>query len=115
MSIVVPACTKRFETNRFQFHIWNRDWLTLLHLAIIHALKEEREESLQYLSDAAKLGFKLGWHDLIETYPFFENLRDDPEFKAIVKRAQDEKTALRAQVREMEERGYVMDLGSTTN
>ena len=29
----------------------------------------------------------------------------DPEFKAIVKEAQDEKAALRAQVREMEERG----------
>ncbi|TDI64592.1 MAG: hypothetical protein E2O88_11210 [Bacteroidetes bacterium] len=58
---------------------------------------------------------KLGWHDLIETYPLFENLRDDPEFKAIVKRAQDEKAALRAQVREMEERGFVMDLGTTTH
>ncbi len=83
----------------------NRDWQTLVLLSVVHALKEEREEALQYLSDAAKLGFKGGWHDLIETYPFFENLRDDPEFKAIVKRAQDEKAALRAQVREMEERG----------
>lgn len=50
-----------------------------------------------------------------KTYPLFENLRDDPEFKAIVKRAQDEKAALRAQVREMEERGFVMDLGTTTH
>jgi len=37
--------------------------------------------------------------------PFFESLRDDPEFKAIVKQAQEEKAAIRAQVREMEERG----------
>jgi hypothetical protein len=37
--------------------------------------------------------------------PFFESLRDDPEFQALVKRAQEEKAVLRARVREMEERG----------
>lgn len=35
----------------------------------------------------------------------FEILRDDPGFKAIVKRAQDENAAIREQVKEMEERG----------
>ena len=35
----------------------------------------------------------------------FENLWDNEEFKAIVKHDQEEKAALRAQVREMEERG----------
>jgi hypothetical protein len=35
----------------------------------------------------------------------FENLLDNEEFKAIVKHAQEEKAALRAQVRDMEERG----------
>jgi hypothetical protein len=37
--------------------------------------------------------------------PFFEKLRDDPEFKAIVKQAQQEKAKLREQVRQMEARG----------
>jgi hypothetical protein len=37
--------------------------------------------------------------------PFFESLRGDPEFKAIVKQVQELKAALRAQVSEMEERG----------
>jgi uncharacterized protein YllA (UPF0747 family) len=37
--------------------------------------------------------------------PFFESLRDDPQFKAIVKQAQEEKAALREQVRQMEARG----------
>jgi len=41
----------------------------------------------------------------IEKHSPFENLRDDPEFKAMVKQAQEEKAALRAQVRGMEERG----------
>ena len=44
-------------------------------------------------------------HDFILIDPFFESLRDDPEFKGTVKQAQEEKAAIRAQVREMEERG----------
>jgi len=49
----------------------------------------------------------LSWIDFTLNCPFFENLWDDPEFKAIVKRAQDEKAAIRAQIREMEERGEI--------
>ena len=33
------------------------------------------------------------------------NLRDNEEFKAIIKRNQNEKAAIRAQIRKMEERG----------
>jgi len=43
--------------------------------------------------------------DFILNDPFFESLRDDPECKAIVKHAQEEKAELREQVRQMEERG----------
>ena len=43
-------------------------------------------------------------HDFILIDPFFESLREYPEFLAIVKQAQEEKAALRAQVREMEQR-----------
>ena len=39
-------------------------------------------------------------HDIM-----FEKLWDNEEFKAIVKRDQDEKVAIRAQLSEMEERG----------
>jgi len=60
---------------------------------------------LKYLAESAKRGFTFGYQDFILIDPFFESLRDDPEFQAIVKQAQEEKAALRAQVREMEERG----------
>jgi len=39
--------------------------------------------------------------------PEFENLRDSPEFKAIVKLALDEVIGFQAQVRKMEERGEI--------
>ena len=78
---------------------------SLLHLSRIHAFMGDKKEALKYLAEYAKKGFILGWRDFLLIDPFFESLRDDPEFKAIVKRAQNEQAALREQVREMEERG----------
>jgi TolB-like protein/tetratricopeptide (TPR) repeat protein len=80
---------------------------TLLFLARIYAYQSKRNEAIKYLSEYAKGGFTNGWHDFILIDPYFEKLREDPEFKAIVKHAQDEKAAIRAQVREMEERGEI--------
>jgi len=74
-------------------------------LAQIYAFQGDRNEALKYLYEYAELGFDNGDHDFILLDPFFESLRDDPEFKAIVKKAQEEKAAIRAQVKEMEERG----------
>ncbi len=77
----------------------------LIDLSRIHAFQGNKKQALKYLAEYAKRGFMYGWHDFILIDPFFKSLRGDPEFKAIVKQAQDEKAALRAQVREMEERG----------
>jgi len=80
-------------------------WISYLHLARIYAFQGHRNKALKHLSKYAELGFTAGWHDFILIDPFFESLKDDPQFKAIVKQAQDEKAAIRVQVREMEERG----------
>ena len=77
----------------------------LVDLSGIYAFQGDKIEALRYLAEYAEKGFTLGMHDFILIDPFFESIRDDPKFKAIVKQAQDEKAALRAQVREMEERG----------
>jgi hypothetical protein len=42
------------------------------------------------------------------SFPGFDNLRTDPEFKAIVKRIEDKKAATRAKVREREEKGELL-------
>jgi len=75
------------------------------HLSRIHAFQGNKKQALKYLAEYAKRGFMYGWHDFILIDPFFESLRDNPEFKAIVKQAQQEKAELREQVRQMEERG----------
>jgi hypothetical protein len=63
---------------------------------------DEKEKALNYLSKAADLGFRWGWQDVLDNYPPFEILINDPEFKAIIKRIKDEKAAVRAQIKEME-------------
>ena len=93
------------EIRRLESRLVKEHPITYLHLSRIYAFKGNRVEALKYLAEYAKRGFTNGWHDFILIDPFFESLRGDPEFKAIVKQAQEEKAALRAQVREMEARG----------
>ena len=71
----------------------------------IHALLDEREEAMMYLSKALEGAAEWGYDDFLLIDPLFENLRDDPEFATIVKRAKDKKAAIRSQIREMEKRG----------
>jgi TolB-like protein/class 3 adenylate cyclase/Tfp pilus assembly protein PilF len=76
-------------------------------LSVTNALLNEKEESLKYLSEFFNIYKWYSFVDFTLIHPFYENLRDDPEFKAIVKRAQDEKAAIRAQVQEMVDRGEI--------
>ena len=80
---------------------------TYLSLSSIHAILDEKEKALEYLTKAVDLGLLWGQHDFLTICPIYEDLWDDPEFKALVKRAQDEKAAIRAQVQEMIDRGEI--------
>ena len=80
-------------------------WEVNFCLSQIHAMLDEKEKALEYLSKATDLGLRWGWQDVLANYPPFKNLINDPEFKAIVKRAQEEKAAIRTQVSEFEEQG----------
>ena len=44
---------------------------------------------------------------MIRTFPGFDNLRNDPKFNEIVKRIEDKRAVIRAQFKEMEERGEI--------
>ena len=48
-----------------------------------------------------------GFSNYIDVFPPFDTLRDDPEFKVIVKRAKDEKARLREEVKQMELSGEI--------
>ena len=79
--------------------------LAAYDLAGIYAFFGEKKEAYNWLRKYEKDGFIWGYHQYILIDPLFENLRGDPEFKAIVKKAQEKKAAIRARMQEMEERG----------
>jgi tetratricopeptide (TPR) repeat protein len=85
----------------------SKDVLDYLSLSMTNALLDDKEASMRYLSDAVEIGLKRGWHDFIAIFPIYENYWDDPEFKALVKQAQEERAAKRKQVEEMIERGEI--------
>jgi TolB-like protein/Tfp pilus assembly protein PilF len=78
--------------------------LAAYDLAGIYAFFGEKNEAYQWLRKYEKDGFIWGFHKYILIDPLFENLREDPEFKTIIRRVESEKAAIRTQIREMEER-----------
>jgi tetratricopeptide (TPR) repeat protein len=90
--------------NKITYHMY---FVNPLFPSMKHALLDEREESMRYLSDVVETGLRRGWHDFITVYPIYKNYWDDPEFKALVKQAQEERAAKRKQVEEMIERGEI--------
>jgi TolB-like protein/Tfp pilus assembly protein PilF len=77
-----------------------------LRLSAAYAILDENEKALRYLSEGEKTGlFEFAF--TIRTFPGFDKLRGDPEFKSIIKRIEDKKEAIRAQVKEMEKRGEI--------
>jgi len=85
----------------------NTKWFFLILSSMSFAIQNDHKESLRYLNEAVNIGLKGGFHDFFPICPIYEDLWDDPEFKAIIKRAQDEKAAIRAQLKEMEEHGEI--------
>jgi len=79
----------------------NRYFNRVAWLSVIHAIMDEKEVSLKYLSESLDFKQWFTWFEFLTICPIYENLHDDPEFKAIVQRAQDKKEAIRAQVQEM--------------
>lgn len=79
-----------------------------LRLAAAYAMLDEKMKALKYLSEveAERSGF-FEWPYRIRTFPVFDKLQSDPEFKAILKRIEDEKATIRYQIKEMEQRGEI--------
>ena len=57
----------------------------------------ENKKALEYLVQIEKLG--LFEYPITLSFPGFDNLRNDPEFKAIVKRIEDKRAANREKLR----------------
>jgi tetratricopeptide (TPR) repeat protein len=74
-------------------------------LAGVYAALGNKEEAYKWLREYEKLGFNSGIHEYIKVDIMFDNLRDDEEFKEIVKRANDKADEMRARINQLEEQG----------
>jgi hypothetical protein len=80
----------------------NRDDTLSYDYAGICALNGEKRKALQILR---QFEWKWGSPYLIQHDKLFDNIRSEREFKEILKKAPDEKTGLREEIRKMEENG----------
>jgi len=77
------------------------------NLIYLYAVLDEKEKALYSLSELEKTGFHFNTFDFIEFSPVFENIRENPKFQAILRQVEEKKSAMRAQIREMEEKGML--------
>ena len=97
---------RRDESELSLKHYFSTFSQTHLRLAAAWALLGDNEKALYYLSKFESE--RLPLYEMpykIRTFPVLDNLRNDPEFKAILKRIEHEKDSIRTIVMEMEKRG----------
>jgi len=85
----------------------DKNFNTYINLSSIYAILEEKGKSLQYLSEALKQEPGISRSDFTQVNPFFDNIRNEPEFKAFVREGIDKKAAVIAQFNEMKKRGEI--------
>ena len=96
---------KRCKSSLENQTVKNSNFELYLKLSSIYAILENKEEALKNLTKSVDIGLQWGWQDFLEICPLFENLRNDPDFKATVHRAQNEIASIRSQVKKMEQSG----------
>lgn len=77
-----------------------------LLMAFVYAMKDDKNKALEHLLRFERFGYS-SWFNEIKIFPLLENLWDEPEFKALVQRIDNEKADLRKKIREMEARGEI--------
>lgn len=103
-SILNNSIQRDIDLLKSQHFIFSK--LTNLRLAAAYATLGKNKEALTILTDLQKSGIWDPYFNL-NFFPGFDSLRSDPEFNALVKRIEDKKASLRAQVKEMELRGEI--------
>jgi tetratricopeptide (TPR) repeat protein len=100
---VLQKCLTSFERKTNE----GPEYLRFFNLSMIYAMMDRKADAVNCLSKAFDLGLRGAWFDYAEVYPVFENLRDVPEFKALLMKVRSEKAAYRAQVNEMVKQGEI--------
>jgi len=102
MNILNKVCNS-FE-NILKSYSGDMRMYAIYNLPHIYACMDEKEKTLNALRERRE---KAGFIEVTENNPLFENLWDNPEFKEIIKTVKEEKAEIRAQIKELEERGEI--------
>ena len=105
---ILQDCQASLGKNLFGIPDRQGYYLRYLYLAMVNAIMDRKAEAINCLSKAFNNGLEGSWFDYAEVYPVFENLRDIPEFKALLNKVRAEKAAIRVQVNEMVKRGEII-------
>jgi TolB-like protein/tetratricopeptide (TPR) repeat protein len=93
-----------YKANILKSYGWDLQ-INRLKIAASYSMLGEKDKAMDYLSQLVKFG--LFEYPITLSFPGFDNLRSDPEFKTIVKRIEDQRVAVREKVREMEQSGEI--------
>lgn len=77
-------------------------------LAGTYAFLGNKQEAYKWLRDYEKRGFKSGLENYILADPLFASLREEKEFKEIIKRVQNQKSSIRKEVKKLERSGALL-------
>jgi TolB-like protein/AraC-like DNA-binding protein/Flp pilus assembly protein TadD len=80
-----------------------KSYYDLFWLFWIYTILDEPKQALEYLIEMEKSFLLLNHLQYIKSSDLFQNIQNDQEFKVIMKRAEAENEAVRAQIMEMEE------------
>ena len=79
-----------------------KSYWDLYQLFEIHALLDEPKQALKYLAEMERSFLLMNSVKFINSSILYQNVRNDPKFKAIIQRAEAENEAVKAQIIEME-------------
>jgi tetratricopeptide (TPR) repeat protein len=81
-------------------------YISTLRLAAAYAMMGEKKEALKYLA-ALEEYLLIEYPYPVKSFPGFDSLRNDPEFKTIINKIEYKKALIREQIKKMEERGEI--------
>ncbi len=76
-------------------------------MAKIYSLLNDKEEALKWFKRFLENGFLIGLHDYAEYDPCFDNIRNEPEFKEIVRQGKEQIEEKRIKIRKLEKEGLL--------
>jgi TolB-like protein len=78
-----------------------------LFSSYLYGMSGNKEKSLENLSKAIDIGLYWGSFNVLDRMPFYDSYKNDPEFKAIVKKAKDKAAKSRSEIDEMRKQGEI--------